>query len=79
MEAIRKRNDFHDPNMTTNNPMNIPVIDKDTEAGELLDVVDGLVVDPVDVGLVVVELVVVGLVVVEGVVLAELVVAAPVV
>jgi len=71
MEAIRKRNDFHGPNMTTNNPINIPVIDKDTEAGELLDVVDGFVVDPVDVGLVVV-----GLVVVEGVILAELVAAA---
>ena len=41
--------------MITDSPMNIPVIDKEIDAGELLDVVDGLAVDPVEVGFVVVD------------------------
>jgi hypothetical protein len=35
--------------MTRDSPINIPVIDRETEAGELLEVDDGLVVDPVEV------------------------------
>jgi hypothetical protein len=58
---------FHNPSMTTNSPVIIPVIDKDTAASELLDGADGLFVDAVDVELVFV----VGLLLVDGVVFAE--------
>jgi len=35
--------------MTKNSPIDIPVIDEENVAGELLDVEDGLTVDPVEV------------------------------
>lgn len=68
--------------MTADSPRNIPVIDKEREAGELLDVLDGLAVDPVEDGLVLevglgdvaVE---VGFVVEEGVELEEVAEAPP--
>jgi len=67
--------------MTTDSPRNIPVIDKDIEAGELLDVLDGLAVDPVEVGLVLAAeedvAVEVGFAVEEGVELGEEVAEAP--
>lgn len=68
--------------MTTDSPMNIPVIDKDPDTGELLDVADALTVDPVEVGLVVVDSstvdpVEVGLVAAERVVLVAVVAVAP--
>ena len=40
---------FHSPNMTRISPINIPVMEEETEAGELLDVEDGLVDEPVEV------------------------------